>query len=118
VLADAEFDSERNHVFIHEQMRADSVIPAKRGKRTWRIHGVRAEMRANFPRQKYRRRNLIETVFSAVKRKLSCRAPGRTIHTQCRQALLLGLTYNLYRLWRPSQSSEDVNRARPLLGRF
>jgi len=59
-------------------------------------------MRENFPRELYGRRSLIESVFSAVKRKLSCRAPGRTIHTQFRQALLLGLTFNLYRLWLPA----------------
>jgi hypothetical protein len=40
---------------------------------------------------------LIESVFSAIKRKLSCRAHGRTIATQARQALLLGLAFNLYR---------------------
>jgi len=77
---------------------ARSIIPAKRGKKTWRIHGVRAEMRNHFPRRLYRRRALIESVFSAAKRKLSCRAPGRCLLTQRRQALLLGLTYNLYRL--------------------
>jgi hypothetical protein len=33
-----------------------------------------------------------------VKRKLSARAPGRSLHTQKRQALLLGLSFNLYRL--------------------
>lgn len=55
-------------------------------------------MRADFPREKYARRSLIETVFSVTKRKLSCRAPGRTVFTQVRQALLLGVTYNLYRL--------------------
>jgi Transposase DDE domain/Transposase domain (DUF772) len=98
VLADAEFDSERNHTFVRQQLHALSVIPAKRGKKTWRIHGVRAEMRNHFPRQKYCRRALIETVFSVAKRKLSCRAPGRRLLTQRRQALLLGLTYNLYRL--------------------
>jgi hypothetical protein len=74
------------------------VIPAKRGKKTWRIHGVRAEMRRSFPRQIYRRRALIETLFSSVKRKLSARAPGRTLPMQKRQALLLGLSFNLYRL--------------------
>ena len=42
VLADAEFDSERNHTYIRKQLGAQSVIPAKRGKKTWRIHGVRA----------------------------------------------------------------------------
>jgi len=33
VLADAEFDSERNHTYIRQQLGAQSVIPAKRGKK-------------------------------------------------------------------------------------
>ena len=74
------------------------VIPAKRGKKTWRIHGVRAEMRRAFPGRIYRRRALIETLFSSIKRKLSARAPGRTLPMQKRQAVLLGLSFNLYRL--------------------
>src|ERR1700722_5376195 len=98
VLADAEFDSERNHTYIRKQLGAQSVIPAKRGKKTWRIHGVRAQMRRAFPRRLYRRRSLIESLFSSVKRKLSARAPGRSLRTQKRQALLLGLSFNLYRL--------------------
>lgn len=98
VLADAEFDSERNHTYIRQQLGAQSVIPAKRGKKTWRVHGVRAEMRRAFPQQLYRRRALIESVFSSVKRKLSARAPGRSLSMQVRQALLLGLSFNLYRL--------------------
>jgi len=98
VLADAEFDSERNHTYVRQQLRAKSIIPAKRGKKTWRIHGVRAEMRRAFPRRQYARRSLVETVFSTIKRKLSSRAPGRSLPMQQRQALLLGLTYNLYRL--------------------
>ena len=98
VLADAEFDSERNHTYIRQQLGARSVIPAKRGKKTWRIHGVRAEMRRAFPRRLYRRRSLIESLFSSVKRKLSARAPGHSLRTQKRQALLLGLSFNLYRL--------------------
>jgi len=98
VLADAEFDSERNHTYIRQQLGARSVIPAKRGKKTWRIHGVRAEMRRAFPQRPYRRRALIESVFSSIKRKLSARAPGRSLPMQVRQALLLGLSFNLYRL--------------------
>jgi hypothetical protein len=98
VLADAEFDSERNHTYIRQRLGAQSVIPAKRGKKSWRVCGVRAEMRRAFPRQLYRRRALIETVFSSVKRKLSARAPGRSLRMQMRQALLLGLSFNLYRL--------------------
>jgi len=98
VLADAEFDSERNHTYIRQRLGAQSVIPAKRGKKTWRVHGVRAEMRCAFPRRIYRRRALIESLFSSVKRKLSARAPGRSLPMQMRQALLLGLSFNMYRL--------------------
>ena len=97
VLADAEFDSERNHKHIRQVHHLDSVIPAKRGKSTWHLKGVRAMMRAHFPAKKYRQRNLIETVFSVVKRKLSTRAPGRSLAAQSSQALVLGLAYNLYR---------------------
>ena len=51
-----------------------------------------------FPEKPYRQRAKIESIFSAVKRKLSSRAPGRSLATQIRQALLLGLVYNIYRL--------------------
>lgn len=98
VLADAEFDSEHNHRHVHERLAAASVIPAKRGKATWQVEGYRAKMRAAFPHQLYRRRALVESVFSAVKRKLSARAPGRSLEMQRTQTLLLGLAYNLYRL--------------------
>lgn len=98
VLADAEFDSERNHTFIRQVVGATSIIPAKRGKPTWRLHGVRAQMRANFPAAPYRQRSGIESVFSATKRKLSARAAGRLSCTQQAQALLLGIAFNLYRL--------------------
>jgi hypothetical protein len=100
VLADADFDSERNHTFCRQQLKADSIIPAKRFT-SRRATGVRGQMRENFARDRYSRRSLIETVFSVAKRKLSCRAPGRTVAMQIRQALLLGVTYNLYRLWPP-----------------
>jgi hypothetical protein len=53
VLADAEFDSEQNHRHVRERLAAASVIPAKRGKASWRVQGYRAKMRAAFPRQLY-----------------------------------------------------------------
>jgi hypothetical protein len=102
VLADAEFDSEPNHQHVREVVGAQSVIPAKRGKAEWKVQGVRAEMRERFPRELYGQRSLVESVISAAKRKLSARAPGRLPANQQKQALLLGLAFNLYRLsWRP-----------------
>ena len=98
VLADAEFDSERNHRHIRDVIGADSIIPAKRGKAEWKIKGVRAQMRRRFPRKRYSQRTQVESVFSVVKRKLSAKAPGRSAETQRRQALLLGVAYNIYLL--------------------
>lgn len=98
VLADGEFDSERNHQFIRTVLTADSIIPAKRGKADWHITGIRAQMRHQFPRRLYGQRSIVESVISSVKRKLSSRAPGRSIETQCLQALVLGLAYDVYRL--------------------
>lgn len=98
VLADAEFDAERNHQHIRQVLGANSIIPAKRGKAGWKVNGVRAQMRKRFPRKQYAQRAQVESVFSSVKRKLSAKAPGRSEETQRRQALLLGVAYNLYRL--------------------
>ena len=98
VMADAEFESERNPQHIRPVLQAQSISPAKRGGAHWHIQGVRAQMRQDFPAPLYRRCSLIESVISVVKRKLSARAPGRTLRTQCLQALLLGIAYNLYRL--------------------
>lgn len=99
VVADAEFDSERNHRYIREQIGAESIIPPKRSRPNWKITGVRAQMQAAFPAERYRQRVHAETVFSAIKRKLSARAPGRSLVTQRKQALLLGPAYNIYKLW-------------------
>ncbi len=112
VLADAEFDTEQNHRHIRERLGARSIIPAKRG-RSSRV-GIRGQMRRHFPEKTYRQRAKVETVFSIIKRKLSARAPGRSLAMQQRQASLLGLTYNLYRLRHPLLR-QDVNRAISIL---
>lgn len=98
VLADAEFDSELNHKHIREKHKAQSIIPAKRGRPEWRLNGIRAQMREAFPEKRYHDRVQVESLFSSVKRKLSSRAAGIYEHTQRKQALILGLAYNIYRL--------------------
>jgi hypothetical protein len=52
VLADAEFDSDRNHTFCREQLQAQSIIPAKR-RSSCKASGVRLQMRENFPAEQY-----------------------------------------------------------------
>lgn len=98
VLADAEFDSRQNHDYIRNVAGAMSVIPATRSKVMGRATGIREEMQRNFPKKLYSRRGLVETVFSVIKRKLSAKAPGRTLETQRIQAFLLGVAFNVYRV--------------------
>ena len=115
VLADAELDSQANHQHLRQHLGAKSIIPARR-------HGVpngaiRNQMFRAFPKKPYRQRAKIESIFSVVKRKPSSRAPGRNLSTQIRQALLLGLAYNLYRLRHPlarggcQQSHQHITNA-------
>lgn len=108
VVAEAEFDRERNHRCVREARGAESVIPARRG---WRKRGFRAQRAKAFPQHRSRRRAVGETVFSGVKRKRSSRAPGRSREAQQRPALLLGLADNIYRLKFPC-SSQPAHRLR------
>jgi hypothetical protein len=95
VLADAECDRERNHQHVRQGLYAQSVIPAQRGGAAWQMHGVRAQTRQECPAALDRRRALIESLTSAVKRQLSARAPGRALATQCLQALPRGVASNV-----------------------
>jgi len=105
VLADGEFDSEAHHRHMRGTLGAHSVIPAP-PRRGIPEGEIRYQMYRAFPRPLYGPRAKIETVFSVIKRKLSAKAPGRSLPVQVRQALLLGLTFNLYRLRHPRHQDE------------
>lgn len=49
VLADTEFDSERNYTYVRQRLKGQSIIQARREKRTWRIREARAQMCREFP---------------------------------------------------------------------
>ena len=95
VLGDKEFDAEANHVFIHERLRAQSAIPVRRGRPP--RGGYRAALAATPLPAVYRRRVLIESVFSTIKRTQGGTAPGRTEARQVKQAHLVGISYDLAR---------------------
>jgi len=69
------------HQHIRRTLRAQSVIPAWRGGAKWHIQDIRVQMRQAFPAHLYRRLSSIESVISAVKRKLSARAPNCSLGT-------------------------------------
>jgi hypothetical protein len=111
VVANAEFESGRNQRHLRDQLGADSVIPAKRGRPAWHLHGVRAPLRASFPAARSRQRTPAGSIFSAAKRTRSARAPGRLPVTWHLQTLLLGLAYDLYRVRRRLLLSLDCRMA-------
>lgn len=111
ILADAGYDCEANHAFCRERLGVRALIPAKTRRyvagprRPYRAEMVRTLGCATLgvegqaaPLATYRRRWLVETLMSVVKRKWGERLTARLPAMQEAQALLRGLVYNLYRL--------------------
>lgn len=104
VVADREFDAEALHAFVATVLHARALIPAIRaryaadqaplGPRT----PYRARLAARGLPAVYRRRALVETLFSVVKRTQGGTAPGHRLEAQIKQAHLVGISYDLARL--------------------
>ena len=68
-VMDKGYDSEKIHSIIREEIKADSIIPVRERKRK-KIRGkYRKQLNLVFDRIKYNQRNIVETIFSVVKRK-------------------------------------------------
>jgi hypothetical protein len=110
LVADGGYDSEANHRYCREELRAESLIPAhnRRGSRAktpyrrkmQRLLGVRGTNRRGTERacRDYRQRWKAETLMSVLKRKWGESLSARSVIMQQLQALLRGVVYNLHRL--------------------
>ncbi len=67
---DKEYDSEKIHSLIREEIRPDSIIPVRRRKRTKILGKYRRQLPLIFDKIKYDQRSIAETTFSVVKRSL------------------------------------------------
>jgi hypothetical protein len=98
-LADAGFDSEPNHRHARERRGVKSFIPAKIGRPTDKPptgrHRRRMKQRLTKTYGRYGQRSQAETVFSMVKRRLGAAVAGRSYWSQCRDLMLLTITYDL-----------------------
>jgi hypothetical protein len=98
-LADAGYDSEPNHRHARERRGVRSVIPAEIGRPTDKppTGRYRRRMKARLDKDycQYGQRWQAETGFSMIKRRLGSAVAGHSYWSQCRDLLLLGLTYNL-----------------------
>jgi hypothetical protein len=69
-IGDKGYDDEKNHVFLREELHADSIIPARyQDVQVWRTRGrYRKEMKRGYSKKKYHQRSKDETVFPVIKR--------------------------------------------------
>ena len=98
VVADAGYDSEPNHRYARRQG-VKAYIPATHGRPSRKppTGRYRRQMRERLTKAYggYGQRWQVETVNSMVKRRLATAVAGRSFPSQCRDAWLLALTFNL-----------------------
>jgi hypothetical protein len=103
VLADAGYDSEPNHRYARERRGVRSFIPAKIGRPTSKPPSGRyrrqMKQRLNKDYGSYGQRWQVETGISMIKRRVSTLVHARNYWTQCRELLVIALTYNFMLLY-------------------
>jgi len=96
-VMDKGYDSEAIHRLIREELNAVSIIPV----RSWNndlIGGTyRQEMAHQFDESRYRKRQLVETQFSVLKRKFSGDLKTRTFDLQLKELSCKMIVCNLHR---------------------
>ena len=97
LIGDKAYDSESNHRYLREQLRAGSVIPARRQKEGCRTpqSRYRRQMYENFPKKAYGQRWQIESVYSQFKRTLGAALSARSLERRARELMLRVLTFNI-----------------------
>jgi len=96
-VLDKGYDSEVIHRQIREEIHAISFIPIRNWKASYVSGSFRQKMAGDFNRTIYRRRNLVETVFSVLKRKFGGYVRGIRFHTQVKEIKLKCIAYSIDR---------------------
>jgi hypothetical protein len=98
-LADAGYDSEPNHRYAREQRGVRSFIPPTAGRPTTKppTGRYRRQMKQRLDKNygRYGQRWQAETGFSMFKRRLGSAVRARRYWSQCRELLLMAITYNI-----------------------
>jgi len=97
LLADAGYDSEKNHQYARDVHQIKTTIPPKHGRPTTKLPKTkyRREMRTDFDTENYGQRWQVETVFSMIKRNFGSALRARRYWSQCREMMLLAITHNI-----------------------
>jgi hypothetical protein len=98
-VMDRGYDSEKMHRLIRDTLNADSVIPVRVWGNTENIWGkYRKLMTDNFDDVRYRRRVLVETKFSVLKRRFGSDLKSRQYQIQRKEIACKIILANLDRL--------------------
>jgi len=92
---DKGYDSEDIHKYIRESIGAESVIPVRKWNGNIYSGKYRMEMFENFNEEKYGQRNMVETVFSMIKRKYGDTVRSRKYYNQTKEIKIRMILHNL-----------------------
>ena len=100
LLADAGYDSEKNHVLAREKYKIRSFFPPLIGRKTnkplkCRYRRLMKQLFKFKENIKYGQRWQVETIFSMIKRRLTTNTKARSFNSQSRELSLIALTYNI-----------------------
>jgi hypothetical protein len=98
-LADKGFDSEKNHEIAHEQG-SRLISPVRRDNLpVYKIKGrYRKQLKRNFPSEIYHQRVIVESIFSAVKRRFGHVLLAKKFISQKNELLFRFIAYNAEKL--------------------
>ena len=99
VVADKGYDSEENHRFVREDIGAKSIIPPKWEKvPISRTKGkYRKKLKKYFPKKRYHRRSINETVNFVEKTKFGDELTSKKWWMKKKEQRLKDIAYNIYR---------------------
>ncbi len=97
-VMDKGYDSEEIHELIRDTLNSCSLIPVRNRKRK-QINGYyRRRIVQSFDEEKYHQRNIVETVFSVLKRKFGESLKARKYRLQIKEIKIKAILYNLSRM--------------------
>ena len=97
-VLDKGYDSEDIHKLIRDDLNSYSLIPVRTRQRK-RISGFyRRELSRSFDQMQYHRRNLVETVFSVLKRKFGESLKARNFRNQIKELKIKLILYNISKI--------------------
>src|SRR5271169_1932470 len=94
-VMDKGYDSEKIHSIIREEIKADSIMPVRERKRKEISGKSRKQLNLVFDKIKYDQRDIVETIFSVVKRKLGEALRARKFHYQVKEIKIKLIVYNI-----------------------